>query len=190
MSARGSLWLPLVVLLLLAGLSFWIERVVQAPADIRQTTQSSPEGIMENFEALRTDLAGNPQYRLSAKRLKHYSGSKRTEMEFPRFVQLSGQTGEINTTAKQATVSPEGDEIDLQGEVIVMRAAQPGQSVMTLRTARLLAYPDRNLLRAPGTVEVHDDTLNLRAGAMEYNANRRIIELTGRVKARYISGKP
>jgi len=54
MSARGSLWLPLVVLLLLAGLSFWIERVVQAPAETRQTTQSSPEGIMENFEALRT----------------------------------------------------------------------------------------------------------------------------------------
>jgi len=58
---------------------------------------------------------------------------------------------------------------------------------MTLRTARLLAYPNRDLLRAPGTVTVHDDTLDLRAGAMEYRANQRTIELTGRVKARYIS---
>jgi len=190
MSARGSLWLPLVVLLLLAGLSYWIDHVVQLPLNSSQTTKTSPEGIMENFEALRTDPAGNPQYRLSAKRLKHYTGSKRTEMEFPRFVQLSGQTGEITTTAKQATVSPEGDEIDLQGEVIVVRAAQPGQSVMTLRTARLLAYPDRNLLRAPTTVEVHDDTMDLRAGAMEYNANQRIIKLSGGVKTRYISGRP
>ena len=190
MNARGSLWLPLVVLLLLAGLSYWIDHVVQLPPSSTQTAKTSPEGIMENFEALRTDLAGHPQYRLSAKRLKHYTGSKRTEMESPRFVQLSAQTGEINTTAKQATVSPEGDEIDLQGDVIIVRAAQPGLSAMTLRTARLLAYPDRNLLRAPGTVDIHDDTMDLRAGAMEYRANQHTIELTGRVKARYISRKP
>ena len=190
MSARGSLWLPLVVLLLLAGLSYWIDHVVQLPPSSTQAAKTSPEGIMENFEALRTDLAGHPQYRLSAKRLKHYTGSKRTEMESPRFVQLSTQSGEINTTAKQATVSPEGDEIDLQGDVIIVRAAQPGLSAMTLRTARLLAYPDRNLLRAPGTVDIHDDTMDLRAGAMEYRANQRTIELTGRVKARYLSRKP
>ena len=61
---------------------------------------------------------------------------------------------------------------------------------MTLRTARLLAYPERNLLRAPGTVDIHDDTMDLRAGAMEYRANQHTIELTGRVKARYISRKP
>jgi lipopolysaccharide export system protein LptC len=190
MNARGSLWLPLVVLLLLAGLSYWIDHVVQMPLNTRQATQTSPEGIMENFEALRTDPAGRPQYRLSAKRLRHYTGSKRTEMELPHFVQFSAQTGEIDTTAKQATVSSDGDEVDLRGDVTVVRAAQPGQSVMTLRTARLLAYPDRNLLRAPGTVVVHDDTMDLRAGAMEYRANQRTIELTGRVKARYISRKP
>jgi lipopolysaccharide export system protein LptC len=190
MSARGSLWLPLVILLLLTGLSYWIEHVVQQPVSTGQAAKTNPEGIMENFDALRTDPAGNPQYRLSAKRLKHYSGSKRTEMESPRFTQLNAQTGEISATAKQATVSPDGDEIDLHDEVRIVRAAQPGQSVMTLRTARLLVYPERNLLHAPGTVEVHDDTMELRAGAMEYNANQRIIKLSGRVNTRYLSGRP
>jgi lipopolysaccharide export system protein LptC len=78
----------------------------------------------------------------------------------------------------------------LQGDVNVVRAAQPGQSVMTLRTARLLIYPKRKLLRAPGTVLAHDDTMDLRAGAMEYNATQRIIKLTGRVNTRYLSRKP
>ena len=190
MNARGSLWLPLVVLLLLAALSYWIDQVVQQPAGSSQTAKSSPEGIMENFEAMRTDLAGQPQYRLSAKRLKHYTGSKRTEMESPHLIQLSAQTGEIDTTARQATVSPEGDEVDLQGDVVIVRAAQPGQSVMTLRTARLLAYPDRNLLRAPGRVDVDDDLMDLRAGAMEYRAAERLIILSGRVKAHYLPRKP
>jgi lipopolysaccharide export system protein LptC len=186
MIARGSLWLPLAIVAALAGLSFWIERAVQLPANGREANGVDPEGIMENFEALRTDPAGNPQYRLYAKRLKHYSGSKLTEMESPRFVQLDAKAGEVSAIADQATVSPDGNEVDLRGNVNVVRAARTGQSAMTLRTARLTVYPERNLLRAPGAVEVHDKTLDLRAGAMEYNAKQRVVKLTGRVKARYI----
>ena len=189
MIARGSWWLPLAILLLLAALSFWIERSVDIPANGSAASRSDPEGIMENFDALRTDASGQPHYRLSAKRLKHYSGSKLTELEAPRFVQLSAQTGEVSAVAQQATVSSDGHEVDLRGEVKVLRAASAGQSAMSLQAARLIVFPDRDLLRAPGTVDIRDATLDLRAGAMEYNARQRVIKLTGRVKARYISGK-
>jgi len=49
--------------------SFWIERSVQLTANGSEAAQTDPEGIMENFDALRTDPAGNPHYRLSAKKL-------------------------------------------------------------------------------------------------------------------------
>lgn len=177
------------MLLLLAALSFWIERSVQIPSNGNLAAQSEPEGIMENFDALRTDPTGKPHYRLSAQTLKHYSGSRRTELESPRFVQLDVEAGEVSAAAKLATVSPDGNEVDLHGDVIVERAARPGQSAMTLRTAQLLVFPERDLLRSPGAVEVRDDTLSVRAGSMEYDIKRRVIKLTGRVQARYISGK-
>jgi lipopolysaccharide export system protein LptC len=189
MIGRGSLWLPLVILLVLAVLSFWIERSVQVAPNGTPAARTEPEGIMENFEALRTDPAGRPQYRLSAKRLKHYTGSRLTEMESPRFAHLDPQAGEISAVARQATVSSDGNEVDLRGDVNVVRAARAGQSAMSLRTARLLVFPERDLLRAPGTVDIRDATLTLRAGAMEYNARQRVIKLTGRVQARYISGR-
>ena len=189
MSARGSLWLPLVVLLFLAGLSFWIERSVQISTDGSQVDQNDPEGIMENFEALRTDINGRPQYRLSAKKLRHYSSSKLTELESPHFTLLDLATGKINARADQATVSPDGSEVDLRGEVKVEREARAGQSALTLRTARLIVFPERNLLRSPGPVDVQDATLKMHAGAMEYNASQRLIKLTGRVQARYSSGR-
>jgi lipopolysaccharide export system protein LptC len=190
MNARGSLWLPLVILLLLAGLSFWIEQTVRLAGSEAPAGHSDPEGIMENFNALRTDALGNPQYRLSASRLKHYSGSKRTEMEAPRFVQLNAASGDtVTTTARTAEVSADGNEIELSGGVSVQRAARPGHSALTLQTARLLAFPERDLLRAPGAVRLRDSQLDLRAGAMEYDIKRRVITLTGRVNARYISGK-
>ena len=189
MIARGSLWLPLAILLLLAALSFWIEQSVQLAANGNQTAKTDPEGIMENFDALRTDPAGRPHYRLTAKKLKHYSGSKLTELESPHFVQLNAESGEVSAKSAQATVSSDGSEVELLGGVIVRRAARPGQSAMTVRTAQMRVFPERDLLHAPGAVEVEDDTLTLRAGAMEYDAQKRIIKLTGRVKARYITGK-
>jgi len=188
--SRGPLWLPLAILLLLAALSFWIERMVEIPPnDGASTTRTDPEGIMENFNAMRTDATGKPQYRLSAKELRHYSGSKFTELESPHFTQLDARSGDVSAVADQATVSPDGNEVDLRGNVLVERAARPGQSLMSMRSARLLVFPNRSQLRSPGPVEIHDATLNVQAGAMEYDAKQRILTLTGRVHARYISGK-
>lgn len=189
MISRGSLWLPLVVLLVLAGLSFWIERSVQIPANGREADLRDPEGIMENFQALRTDVNGKPEYRLAARKLRHYSSSKLTELESPHFIFLDPQTGAVDARSKEATVSPDGSEVDLRGDVVVVRAALPGQSALTLRTARLIVFPDRKLLRAPGPVVAQDDTVNVRAGGMEYNADQRAIRLTGRVQTRYLSGR-
>ena len=190
MIARGPLWLPLAILLLLAALSFWIERTVETQDnDSASPTRTDPEGIMENFEATRTDVTGNPQYRLSARKLRHYSNSKFTELESPRFTQLDARSGDVNAVARQATVSPDGNEVDLRGDVLVERAARPGQSLMSVRSARLLVYPERDQLRSPGPVEIQDATLNVRADAMEYDAKLRVVKLTGRVRARYLSGK-
>lgn len=189
MIARGSLWLPLVILLVLAALSFWIERSVKITANGSLASQTEPEGIMENFDALRTDATGKPHYRLTARKLKHYSNSKRTELESPRFIQLDTQSGEITAAAQQATVSPDGSELDLLGEVEVLRAAQAGQSAMSLHTARLIIFPERDMLHSPGPVDINDATLKLHAGAMDYNARQRVIKLTGRVTARYTSGR-
>lgn len=189
MITRGSLWLPMAILLLLAALSFWIEQSVRVTPDGGEAAQTDPEGIMENFDALRTDPAGRPHYRLSAKKLKHYSGSKRTELESPRFVQLDPEAGEVTVVARQAKVSPDGNEVELLGRVVVDRAARPGQSAMTLRTERLLVFPEHDRLRAPGAVEILDATLNVRAGAMDYDIGKRLIKLTGRVQTRYVSQK-
>ena len=137
MSARGSLWLPLAILLLLAGLSFWIEQSVQLTSSASASAKTDPEGIMENFEALRTDPAGHPQYRLSAKRLKHYTGSKLTEMESPRFTQLDAQAGDVTPRPSRQPFQPMARKSICAATSSVVRAAKPGQSAMTLRYSTL-----------------------------------------------------
>jgi lipopolysaccharide export system protein LptC len=189
MIARGSLWLPLAILLLLAAFSYWIEQSVQLTSNGNGSERKDPEGIMENFDALRTDAAGQPHYRLTARKLKHYSDSKRTELESPRFVQLDAQNGEVSAVAQKATVSPDGHEVEMSGDVRVLRAARAGQSALSLNTSRLLVFTELDLLRAPGPVEISDANLTVHASTMEFNYKQRVVKLTGRVQARYTYGK-
>lgn len=189
MIERSSLWLPLALLTLLAGLSFWIERAVRLPEPSANSAKTDPEGIIEDFDALRTDATGKPQYRLSAKKLKHYSGSHLTEMESPRFEHGRSAREALVATALAATISADGSEVELRGKVVLTRAGGASPP-LGLTTARLLIYPEREMLRAPGALTLRNNGLDVRAGAMEYLAKQRLIKLTGRVHARYHHAQP
>ena len=190
MIGRGSLWLPFTLLLLLAGLSFWLERTVQGPENGAITNSTEPESIIENFEAVRTDKLGRPQYRLSARKLWHFSSNRPTELETPRFVQITQESGELIATSHRATVSNDGKAVSFLGRVNILRVATAGQPALSLDTERLLVFPENETLHAPGPVEIRGSGLNARGSAMDLDAKRRVIKLAGRVKAQYQHAKP
>jgi lipopolysaccharide export system protein LptC len=190
MIGRGSLWLPFALLLLLAGLSFWLERTVQGPGNGAKTDSAEPESIVENFEALRTDKQGRPQFRLSARTLWHFSSDRPAELETPRFVHITQESGDMIATSHRATVSNDGKEITLLGRVNILRIASPGQPALNLDTERLLVFPESETMRAPGPVAMRGSGLNARGSAMELDAKRRVIKLAGRVRAQYQHAKP
>jgi lipopolysaccharide export system protein LptC len=189
MIGRGSLWLPLALLLLLAGLSFWLERTVQGPENGVRTDSDEPESIIENFKAVRTDKEGRPQYRLSARKLWHFSSDRPTELEAPRFVHIAQSSGEMIATSHRATVSSDGKAVTFLGRVNILRAATAGRPALNLDTERLLVFPERETMRAPGAVEIRGSGLNARGSAMYLDAKRRTIKLSGRVKAQYQHAK-
>ncbi|MHB8915889.1 MAG: LPS export ABC transporter periplasmic protein LptC [Thiobacillus sp.] len=185
---RTSLWLPLVLLLFLAGVSAWLNYTVHGPQS-KQKRESDPETIVENFEAIRTDTAGRLKERLSATRLTHYSGSKLSLLEAPHLTQISPDAADLTAIAERATISRDNEEVSMENNVRVTRAATPQNAALQLTTQRLLVYPKRELLRAPGPVNVLGPGLNLRAGRMEVQSKQRIIKFSGRVKALYQNAK-
>lgn len=185
---RTSLWLPLVLLLFLAGISAWLNYTVHGPQS-KQKRESDPETIVENFEAIRTDTAGRLKERLSATRLTHYSGSKLSLLEAPHLTQISPDAADLTAIAERATISRDNEEVTMENNVRVTRVATPQNAGLQLTTQRLLVYPKRELLRSPGPVSVQGPGLNLRAGRMEVQSKRRIIKFSGRVKALYQNAK-
>ena len=188
MMGRNSLWLPLVLLVFLAGISAWLNYTVQGPHN-KQKREGDPEAIVENFEAIRTDTSGRLKERLTASKLTHYSGSKLSLLEAPRLTQIAPDAADLTVVSERATISRNNEEVSMENNVRVTRAATPQNGALQLTTQRLLVYPKRDLLRAPGTVAVQGDGINLRAGRMEIQSKQRIIKFSGRVKALYQNAK-
>lgn len=188
MMGNNSLWLPLVLLLFLASVSSWLNYTVQGP-NSKQKREGDPETIVENFEATRTDTAGRVKERLTASKLTHYSGSKLSLLEAPRLTQMTPDAADLTAVAERATITRDNEEVSMENNVRVTRAATPQNAALQLTTQRLLVYPKRDLLRAPGAVTVQGAGLDLRAGRMEVQSTQRIIKFSGRVKALYQNAK-
>ena len=185
MIGRSSLWLPLALLVFLAAISFWLSYTVQGSGKVSKLHASDPETIVENFSAIRTDPQGRLKERLSARKLTHFSGSKLSELDAPHLVQITPGAANITAVSERATISHDNKEVTMEKNVQITRAATAQESALTLTTQRLLVYSERDLLRAPGAVNIIGPGLKLRAASMEVQSKQRIIKLSGRVKALY-----
>jgi len=188
MMGRTSLWLPLVLLLFLASISAWLNYTVHGPQK-KQKRESDPETIVENFEAIRTDPTGRIKERLTANKLTHYSGNKLSLLVAPNLTQIAPNAANLTAVSERATISHDSQEISMENNVRVTRAATPQNAALQFTTQRLLVYPERDLLRAPGAVHVQGPGLDLRAARMEVQSTQRVIKFSGRVKALYQNAK-
>jgi lipopolysaccharide export system protein LptC len=193
---RHSLWLPLGLLLFLGVVSAWLNYTVRNAVTSGTRNETDPETIIENFQAVRTDVQGRITERLSAQKLSHFSGSLVSELEQPDLVQYAPGVPDLNAVAGHATIMHDNRQVVLDRNVVVTRAATPGASAMVLRTQRLLLFPQQHLARAPGPVSVDGDALSVNANGLVADSNYRTLKFAGRVKARYLTpsspaaGKP
>src|SRR5512137_2187741 len=90
MQGRSTIWFPIALLALLAGLTLWIDRVVQPPQPkIDGSSRHDPDYILTNFNTLKTDQNGNPRHRLAATEMRHFPDDDTTELTRPRFTQYT-----------------------------------------------------------------------------------------------------
>jgi lipopolysaccharide export system protein LptC len=182
---RNAIWLPLVILVMLAVLSFWIEQSIQGGVDSRKTNVNEPDSIIENFKASSTDEAGIPRYRLTAGKLSHFPASDSTLLEQPQFTHLHAKQGEMIVSAQRAQVGPEGEEVIFSDNVSLRRLSPGNREALTLKSQTLKVYPDKEQIIAPQHVTITAPGLQLTATGMQLSGKTRILKLKGRVKAEF-----
>lgn len=183
MTSRLPAWFPLALLILLAALTFWLDRAVQPPTPARDgSSRHDPDYIVENFSATRMGLDGAPRYTLSAKKMLHYPDDDTTHLEQPRFVSTEPAKPTLRAKADQATLSSKGENVYLSGNVIMLREAGDSQGETTITSRFLHIIPDDDIIKTDKAATITGTGSIINTVGMVLNNRTRIMQLLSQVK--------
>lgn len=190
MRPRASTLFPVILVAALAGLTFWLERLVQGPeGPSPRRAPGVPDFVVEKLKATTMNAAGVAEYSLSAERMTHFPGSDTTEVETPRLVQWSEDAPPVRVAADRGTVTGDGSALHLRGNVVITREAAGKRSELRVKTEYLEVVPDAETARTPEHVEITYDGSRLEGVGMEFNQKTRVLMLRSQVSGTYAGGE-
>jgi len=147
----GERLFPLFVLAVLAGLTFWLERLSQPRAEATDDRQRhDPDFYVDGLQLRRFDDEGRLQYSLFAQRMVHYPDDDTTEVLAPR---LSWHRAPVQVlSADRATIDGPGETVILEGNVQLTRPATRQALAMTVQTPVLTVHPERETVHTEAPV--------------------------------------
>jgi lipopolysaccharide export system protein LptC len=186
MGDRIGGWFPLVLLTMLAALTFWLEHVMQPPADPRSDRPTTdPDYIVNGLAAVRMDAKGDVKHTLNAQKMTHYPEGDVTLLLEPRFITYTEGRTPLTVTSRHAKVSGNAENVYFEDGVRVVRAPYAGRSELVLETSYLHVIPDQNVAKTDRPVTIRDATGMVSAAALELNSEKRVLTLSGRVRGTF-----
>jgi lipopolysaccharide export system protein LptC len=181
---------PLLLMLALAGLTFWLELVLRDEEELRQTPRRhDPDYIVDRLLHTRFNAQGAAESTLAADRMLHYPDDDSTELLSPRLVQTRADQPRVTVTAERATLSRDGEELFLYDNVLVVSEAMAGRPETRMRTSFLQMARAQSVLRTNADVVITEGDRVLSGRGMEYNNDSRQFSLRERVRGRYPPAK-
>jgi lipopolysaccharide export system protein LptC len=187
MYARPSILFPIVLMAILAVLTFWIDYAVQAPeARIDGSSRHDPDYILNNFTTTRTDENGELRYRLSALEMRHYPDDDTTELEKPQFERYEVDKPFTTIEGNKGFVSTDAETVEFIDDVKVVRQAFNGKGEMVVLTDRLEVMPNEEMAKTDRPVVITQEPKTvIHATGMIYDKKNQTVQLLSRVKAHY-----
>jgi lipopolysaccharide export system protein LptC len=178
---------PVIVLVILAGLSFWLQSTVDRGETKNDGKfRHDPDAIAENFVVRRFDQTGHIKYRLTAPYLVHYPDDDTSELKSPTLVSYRPEGTPVTVTGDHAKVTAKGETIFLWDNVSVTRAATADRQEMVARMPDLTAQPDAGLAFTGSPVEITQGKSWVKGVGLDIDNNTSTLILQSQVRGQYI----
>lgn len=185
MGERFSTVFAMVLLALLAALTYWLDQLLTTPVAVREKPLvHEPDYVVHQLLATRMNLDGRVRDTLQAAKMMHFPDDDSTELVSPRFVSHV-HSAPLSVTSKTARMSSNGGNLYFEGDVVAARAPLDGKSELQLSTQYLHVVPDDNIAKTDRVVVISDDNMVIKAGGMELNSETRVLKLSGGVRGVY-----
>lgn len=179
MMDRASSLFPLAMLVLLAALTFWLNRVIQDD-NPRGPQRHDPDYWVERFQVRRFDIDGRLQHTVVAAKLLHYPDDDTTVVTTPHITYHQQPPTEI--FARTGYIGKDGKEVDLVDEVRVVRHSAAGDAPATqLETRTLKIFPDAEKGHTNDPVVITQGKSIMKGSGLDIDNRSGITVLRGRV---------
>ncbi len=185
-SEKLTAWFPLVLLAILAALTFWLDHAVRPAAGDRDgSTRHDPDYIVDKLSAMRMTPDGAIKHTLFAEKMIHYPDDDSTYLQSPKFVNYAAGKAPMTITSREALVSKNGEDLYFRNDVRVTRAPYDDKSELAMQTSYLHVIPDDNIAKTDRPVVITDANTVVNAIGLELNGETRILKLQSRVRGIY-----
>jgi lipopolysaccharide export system protein LptC len=189
--------LKIYALVLLLAASSWgiveIFRVeYKTDAELHEAPQHSADYFSNGY--LRKDLneQGQLKSELSAQNILHYSDDDTTHIDKPKLTLYNSDPSipPWVVQSEKGILSADGENLLLQGQVFIDKAAAKGSRQLNIRTTNLQVKPKISYAEGDEWVELISPPHRIEAKGIQMTFKRPIhINLLSRVKSRYVLNK-
>lgn len=118
----SSALFPLAILIVLAGLTFWLVRATALPPpEDDGKDRHDVDYVIDGFNLRKLDAHGHLQYTLRATEARHFPDDDSTDLDRPDFVYFPVAKPKLYMSAKTARVSADGEMVYLHDDVRLRR---------------------------------------------------------------------
>jgi len=179
-----STYLPLLLMLALAALTWWLVRITPVPSATRpaEPLSQAPDYILGEVELVRYRGDGSLLARVRAREVRHYPVGDRVDLE-GAWLLADHPEGAVLAQAEQAVLTNDGQRVRLQGDVRFSREASASQAAFNARTSVLELDLQAGRAWTLEPVQWRQGDLWVQAAGFEYEQSGSRLELKGPLKA-------
>jgi lipopolysaccharide export system protein LptC len=194
---RLSIYLPVILMGVLAMGSYWLLRATPAPMEqeVEKPLTHEADYFMRRFKVQSFEVDGKLKSELAGQEIRHFPDTDTLEIDQVR-MHSYGKEGQLTViTAKRALSNGDGSEVQFFGDAHVVRDAYSDMSgklvpKVELRSEFLYVVMDTERITTPKPVELIRGKDRFTADAMAYDNINRVMELKGRVVGVLVPNKP
>ena len=186
---RLSIYLPVVLMGMFALATLWLIRSTPGPTEATPAKPARHEAdyFLRNFSIRTFDVQGQLKNEVFGAGARHYPDTDTLEIEMVRSRSFSDSGRLIVATANRAVSDAAGDEIQLLGNVHVVREPEPGLAGPTrppleYRSEFLQLFPDSEKLKTHLPVSITQGSDRFSGNSMAYDNLGEVFELKGQVR--------
>ena len=181
---------PLLIALVLAVLTYALERAVRESPVGPEPRRHDPDYIVDRFALTSYGADGSVESRATAEKIVHYPDDGTTDVTAPRALLSRPGRPRYRARAERGSIADDGEEGFLFGDVVMIREADANRPEARLETDFLHVVIGPAIARSDLEVRLQQGSRQLAGRGMEYHHDKGLFILREQVRGRFGTDGP